>query len=201
VTLLVKPEISNKVADATFTFAGLGRDQPVIDKRVLESNVLIKSGDTLAIGGLPQDEQTKGVTEGASPRRHPGARLPLQEKLNARVKAQPARVRHADDHQARLRHRPRAQVSGLTHSGDEYADPNGWRNNAKGAIRSIPTSHPLPGRRLSQAGRCRRRRKKSATRPPPQHARSKKNIVLAKKRRRSLPRGSALNFCGPSEPA
>jgi hypothetical protein len=33
------------------------------------------------------------------------------------------------------------QVSGLTHSGEEYADPNGWRNNAKGAIRYYPTSH------------------------------------------------------------
>src|SRR5206468_11348743 len=33
------------------------------------------------------------------------------------------------------------QVSGLTHVGEEYADPNGWRNNAKGAIRLVPTSH------------------------------------------------------------
>jgi hypothetical protein len=24
-----------------------------------------------------------------------------------------------------------SQVSGLNHSGEEYADPNGWRNNAK----------------------------------------------------------------------
>src|SRR5207253_3612810 len=33
------------------------------------------------------------------------------------------------------------QVSGLHHSGEEYADPNGWRNNAKGAVRLVPTSH------------------------------------------------------------
>src|SRR6266566_2834598 len=33
------------------------------------------------------------------------------------------------------------QVSGLHHVGEEYADPNGWRNNAKGAVRLVPTSH------------------------------------------------------------
>jgi len=27
------------------------------------------------------------------------------------------------------------------HVGEEYADPNGWRNNAKGAVRLVPTSH------------------------------------------------------------
>jgi Flp pilus assembly secretin CpaC len=44
------------------------------------------------------------------------------------------------------------QVTGLHHSGEEYADPNGWRNNASGAIRFVPTSHrqiaadyPKPG--------------------------------------------------------
>ena len=44
------------------------------------------------------------------------------------------------------------QVSGLHHSGEEYADPNGWRNNAKGAVRLVPTSnrqiatdYPKPG--------------------------------------------------------
>ena len=33
------------------------------------------------------------------------------------------------------------QVSGLAHSGEEFADPNGWRNNAKGAVRIVPTSN------------------------------------------------------------
>ena len=44
------------------------------------------------------------------------------------------------------------QVSGLHHSGEEFADPNGWRNNAKGAVRLVPTSnrqlaadYPKPG--------------------------------------------------------
>ena len=28
----------------------------------------------------------------------------------------------------------------MKNSGDEFADPTGWRNNAKGAIRWVPTS-------------------------------------------------------------
>src|SRR5256885_7598426 len=59
VTLKVKPEISNKVSDVTFNFAGANVSSPVIDTRTLESNVLIRSGDTLAIGGLIQDEVAK----------------------------------------------------------------------------------------------------------------------------------------------
>src|SRR5207244_5656203 len=63
ITLAVKPEISNKVGDATFIFAGATVASPVIDTRSLDSNVLIKSGDTLAIGGLLQDEVTKSRTK------------------------------------------------------------------------------------------------------------------------------------------
>jgi type IV pilus assembly protein PilQ len=152
ITLNVKPEISNKVADATFTFSGSVVTSPVIDKRVLESNVLIKSGDTLAIGGLLQDEQGKS-----------GAKVPVlgdipvlgylfQEKVNARTKRNllifvtPTVIKQG--YGTGLE----SQVSGLTHSGEEYADPNGWRNNAKGAVRLIPTSnrsvaadYPKPG--------------------------------------------------------
>src|SRR6267378_3624626 len=47
VTLSVKPEISNKVGDSLFTFAGATVASPIIDTRSLESNVLIRSGDTL----------------------------------------------------------------------------------------------------------------------------------------------------------
>jgi hypothetical protein len=32
------------------------------------------------------------------------------------------------------------QTSGVHHSGEEFADPNGWRNNAKGAVRLVPTA-------------------------------------------------------------
>ena len=60
ITLSVKPEISNHVGDQTFNFAGAAVTSPIIDTRTLEANVLIKSGCTLAIGGLLQDETEQG---------------------------------------------------------------------------------------------------------------------------------------------
>ena len=141
ITLNVKPEISNKIADATFTFAGTVVTSPIIDKRVLESNVLIRSGDTLAIGGLLQDEQSKGGTKVPVLGDIPVIGYLFQEKLNTRTKRNllvfvtPTIIKQG--YGTGLEN----QVSGLTHSGEEYADPNGWRNNAKGAMRMVPTSH------------------------------------------------------------
>jgi type IV pilus secretin PilQ/predicted competence protein len=152
ISLTVKPEISNKVADATFTFFGATVTSPVIDKRVLNSNVLIKSGDTLAIGGLLQDEVSKGRTKVPVLGDIPIIGYAFQEKLNSRTKRNllvfvtPTIIRQGygtglED-----------QVSGIHHSGEEFADPNGWRNNAKGALRLVPTSNrqvaadvPKPG--------------------------------------------------------
>lgn len=152
ISMTVKPEISNKVADATFTFFGATVTSPVIDKRTLNSNVLIKSGDTLAIGGLLQDEVSKGRTKVPILGDIPILGYAFQEKLNARTKRNllvfvtPTIIRQGygtglED-----------QVSGINHSGEEYADPNGWRNNAKGALRLVPTSNrqvaadiPKPG--------------------------------------------------------
>ncbi len=152
ITLSVKPEISNKVADATFTFAGATVASPVIDTRTLDSNVLIKSGDTLAIGGLLQDEQTKARSKVPVLGDIPILGSLFQERLNARTKRNllvfvtPTII---DQHYGTGLE---DQVSGLHHSGEEYADPNGWRNNAKGAVRLVPTSnrqlaadYPKPG--------------------------------------------------------
>jgi len=63
ITLSVKPEISNKVGDFDFVFNGADVKSPIIDKRTLDSNVLIKSGDTLAIGGLLSDQVSKARTK------------------------------------------------------------------------------------------------------------------------------------------
>jgi general secretion pathway protein D len=152
ITMMVQPTISNKVADATFTFSGATVTSPIIDTRVLDSNVLIKSGDTLAIGGLLQDEQTKTVTKVPVLGDIPIIGYAFQERLNARTKRNllvfvtPTIIKQGygtglED-----------QVTGLNHTGDEYADPNGWRNNAKGAVRLMPTSnrqlaadYPVPG--------------------------------------------------------
>lgn len=152
ITLNVKPEISNKVGDAEFLFGGTRVVSPIIDKRTLESNVLIKSGDTLAIGGLLQDEQTKGSNKVPVLGDIPVLGYLFQEKLNTRTKRNllvfvtPTIIKQG--YGTGLEE----QVSGLTHSGEEYADPNGWRNNAKGAMRMVPTSHrplaadiPKPG--------------------------------------------------------
>src|SRR5438552_111857 len=86
ITLAVKPEISNKVGDATFIFAGATVASPVIDTRSLDSNVLIKSGDTLAIGGLVQDEVTKGRTKVPIMGDIPILGYFFQSRNNARVK-------------------------------------------------------------------------------------------------------------------
>lgn len=153
VTLSVKPEISNKVSDEFFPVGGgLSIKAPVIDTRTLESNVLIKSGDTLAIGGLIQDEVRKARTKVPVMGDVPVLGYFFQSRSNERVKRNllvfvtptvldPHYGTGLED-----------QVSGLHHSGEEYADPNGWRNNAKGAVRLVPTAnrqvtadYPKPG--------------------------------------------------------
>jgi type IV pilus secretin PilQ/predicted competence protein len=152
ITLAVKPEISNKVGDATFVFAGATVSSPVIDTRSLDSNVLIKSGDTLAIGGLLQDEVRKSRTKVPGLGDVPMLGYLFQSKSNERVKRNllvfvtPTII---DQHYGSGLE---DQVSGLHHSGEEFADPNGWRNNAKGAVRLVPTSnrqvaadYPKPG--------------------------------------------------------
>ncbi|HKP93244.1 MAG TPA: hypothetical protein VJS88_05055, partial [Chthoniobacterales bacterium] len=155
ITLAVRPEISNKVGDQPFTIPGGAGGtvvSPIIDTRSLDSNVLIKSGDTLAIGGLLQDEVTKARSKVPIMGDIPILGYFFQEKLNARVKRNllvfvtPTII---DQHYGTGLE---DQVSGLHHSGEEYADPNGWRNNAKGAVRLVPTSnrhvaadYPKPG--------------------------------------------------------
>ena len=152
ITLSVKPEISNKVGDLPFTFAGATVTSPIIDTRSLDSNVLIRSGDTLAIGGLMQDEVTKGRTKVPVLGDLPILGYLFQERLNARTKRNLLVFVTPTILDQRYGTGLEDQVSGLHHSGEEYADPNGWRNNAKGAIRLVPTSqrqvaadYPKPG--------------------------------------------------------
>ena len=152
ISMQVQPEISNKVGDATFIFAGAAVSSPIIDKRTLDSNVVIKSGDTLAIGGLLQDEIAKQRTKVPIAGDIPIIGYFFQEHINARTKRNllvfvtPTIIKQGygtglED-----------QVTGVHHSGEEFADPNGWRNNARGSVRIIPTSnrqtaadYPKPG--------------------------------------------------------
>jgi type IV pilus secretin PilQ/predicted competence protein len=140
ITLSVKPEISNKVGDAQFTFAGATVASPIIDSRSLESSVLIKSGNTLAIGGLLQDEQTKARSKVPILGDVPILGYFFQEKLNARTKRNLLVFVTPTIIDQRYGTGLEDQVSGLHHTGEEFADPNGWRNNAKGAVRLVPTA-------------------------------------------------------------
>ena len=137
----MKPEISNKVADATFVFAGATVSSPIIDTRTLDSNVLIKSGDTLAIGGLLQDESNKARNKVPLMGDIPVLGYLFQEHLNARTKRNLLVFVTPTIIEQRYGTGLEDQVTGLHHSGEEYADPNGWRNNAKGAVRLVPTSN------------------------------------------------------------
>lgn len=152
VSLSVKPTISNKVSDATFTISGASVFSPIIDTRTLESNVVIKSGDTLAIGGLLQDESGKQRTKVPILGDIPGLGYLFQEKINSKVKRNLLVFVTPTIIQQGYGTGLEDQVSGLSDSGEEFADPNGWRNNAKGSIRILPTSvrsnaasYPAPG--------------------------------------------------------
>jgi type IV pilus assembly protein PilQ len=142
ITLGVKPEISTHDGDVPFNPPGSGTiNGPIISTRTLDSNVLIKSGDTLALGGLLSDQVTKARTKvpvlgdipvlGYAFQSHDNQR----QKRNLLVFVTPTIV------DSRYGTGLEDQVSGVHHVGEEYADPNGWRNNAKGGVRLVPTSH------------------------------------------------------------
>src|SRR5437763_6776880 len=152
VTMKVKPEISNKVGDSTFVFAGATVASPIIDTRTLESNVLIRSGDTLAIGGLIQDEVGKARNKVPLLGDVPVLGYLFQERLNNRVKRNLLVFVTPTIINSKYGTGLEDQVNGLHHVGEEYSDINGWRNNAKGAVRLVPTGHrqvvadyPKPG--------------------------------------------------------
>jgi type IV pilus secretin PilQ/predicted competence protein len=152
ITLSVKPEISNKVGDQPFVFAGATVTSPIIDTRTLDSNVLIKSADTLAIGGLLQDEVTKGRSKVPVLGDIPLLSYLFTERLNSRTKRNLLVFVTPTIIDLHYGTGLEDQVSGLHHNGEEYADPNGWRNNAKGAVRLVPTAqrqvvadYPKPG--------------------------------------------------------
>lgn len=141
ITLSVKPEISNKVADFDFFFQGADVKSPIIDTRTLDSNVLIKSGDTLAIGGLLSDQVTKAKTKVPILGDIPVLGYAFQSHDNERHKRNLLVFVTPTILDQRYGTGLEDQVSGVHHSGEEYADPDGWRNNASGAVRLVPTSH------------------------------------------------------------
>lgn len=153
VTLSVKPEISNRIGDQVFNFAGAVVTSPIIDTRTLEANVLIKSGCTLAIGGLLQDETSKLTTKVPVLGDIPILGYLFQEKVNQRTKRNLLIFVTPTIISSTYGTGLEDQVTGLKNSSfNEYADINGWRNNAKGAIRLVKTpqeqvagQYPVPG--------------------------------------------------------
>ena len=141
ITLSVKPEISNKVGDQPFDFQGAHVTSPIIDTRSLDSNVLIKSGDTLAIGGLLSDQVSKARTKVPLLGDIPFLGYAFQSHDNERHKRNLLIFVTPTILDQRYGTGLEDQVSGVHHVGEEYADPNGWRNNAKGAVRLVPTAH------------------------------------------------------------
>ncbi|MDP9186668.1 MAG: hypothetical protein M3O72_04855 [Verrucomicrobiota bacterium] len=143
ITLAVKPEISTHDGDVPFTPPGgsspiLG---PIIDTRTLDSNVLIKSGDTLALGGLISDQVVKARTKVPLLGDIPVLGNAFQSHANSRTKRNLLVFVTPTIVDSQYGTGLEDQVSGVHHTGEEYADPNGWRNNAKGAVRLVPTSH------------------------------------------------------------
>lgn len=143
ITLGVKPEISTHDGDLPFTPPGatspiLG---PIISTRTLDSNVLIKSGDTLALGGLISDQIVKGRTKVPVLGDIPVIGYAFQSHDNTRVKRNLLIFVTPTIVDSQYGTGLEDQVSGVHHVGEEYADSNGWRNNARGAVRLVPTSH------------------------------------------------------------
>jgi type IV pilus secretin PilQ/predicted competence protein len=153
ITLSVKPEISNRVGDQVFNFAGAAVSSPIIDTRSLEANVLIKSGCTLAIGGLLQDELSQGRTKVPILGDIPVIGYLFQEHINSRTKRNLLIFVTPTIVNQQYGTGLEDQITGLKSSSkNEVADINGWRNNARGAIRIVKTptkqltgEYPVPG--------------------------------------------------------
>ncbi len=160
ITLSVKPEISNKVSDFHFIFNGADVFSPIIDTRTLDSNVLIKSGDTLAIGGLLSDQATKARTKVPILGDIPLLGYVFQSRENERVKRNLLVFVTPTILDQRYGTGLEDQVSGVHHVGEDYADPNGWRSNARGAVRLVPTSNRQLAADYAKPG----------TPPPPEEA-------------------------------
>lgn len=59
IRLELKPEFSVKVGDVTFESAGLTYPQPIIDERKADTTLLVRSGQTVVLGGLRKKEVSR----------------------------------------------------------------------------------------------------------------------------------------------
>ncbi len=61
ITLEVKPKVSTQFGDKVFVISGGAISIPIIDERSAETKVIVKSGETLLIGGLVSTDES--ITE------------------------------------------------------------------------------------------------------------------------------------------
>lgn len=61
ITLEIKPSVTTQYDDKTFVISGGSIDIPIIDERSAETKVIVRSGETLVIGGLVASDETKIV--------------------------------------------------------------------------------------------------------------------------------------------
>jgi type IV pilus assembly protein PilQ len=59
ITLEVKPSVTTQFDDKTFVISGGTIDVPIIDERSAETKVIVKSRETLVIGGLVSEDESK----------------------------------------------------------------------------------------------------------------------------------------------
>jgi len=63
INLKVRPKVLRLDSVQTFTVGGSPFDVPIFDTRILNTTVMIPSGNTLVMGGLVQDNQIQGTTK------------------------------------------------------------------------------------------------------------------------------------------
>ena len=59
ITLEVKPSVTTQFGEKTFVISGGSIDIPIIDERSAETKVIVKSKETLVIGGLVSTDESK----------------------------------------------------------------------------------------------------------------------------------------------
>jgi len=139
ITLSVRPEVSNSSRDVDFQFVGTSVSAPVIELRTLESNVMIPSGHTLAIGGLLQDQTVSARSKVPIAGDIPILGYLFQDRSTSRQKRNLLIFITPTVINPHVGTGLEDQVYGLRYSGEEFADPNGWLNNARGVYRLVPT--------------------------------------------------------------
>ena len=207
INLKVKPEVSS--LDFTNAIVLDGFRIPALTTRRAETEVELQDGQTFAIAGLMNNTLNSTMSEDSRHRRHPGARLPVQEP---RVSEEPDRARrddHADNRHARIARACRRacrrwssrtwappsktlptagavrRVAALS-GDDEGPAPAPAASSETPAAAGVPQTAapaPLPSRPVSDAAAAAARRSERPSRSQPQAAAPAAPISRSRRRR------------------